>query len=85
MRRTGGQAKATLRHRRCGLHLLSREGHHVQGTVHETANQDLRAILGRDDIIHPMVGGDILAMEGKQKRETKAAAGSSAGIAIPTF
>lgn len=41
-------------------HLFSRQGDHVQGPVHEAANQGLRTILGRDGVVHSVVGGDIL-------------------------
>lgn len=42
------------------FHLFTSQSDHVQGTVHEATNQSLRSILGGNDIIHPVVGSDIL-------------------------
>lgn len=49
-----------------GSDLFTGQSDHVQRAVHEATNQSLRAILCGDNIIHPVVGGDIL-----QYREEK--------------
>lgn len=41
-------------------YLLSRQSHHIQGPVHEPSHQDLGAVLGSNDVIGPVVSGDIL-------------------------
>ena len=46
------------------FHLFSSQSDHVQGAVHEASNQSLRPVLCGDDVIHPVVGSDVL-----QRRE----------------
>lgn len=48
------------------IHLFTSQSDHVQGAVHEAADQGLRPVLGGDDIIHPVVGGDVLQCSGEQ-------------------
>lgn len=42
------------------FHLFSRQRDHVQRSVHEATNQSLGSVLGGNDIIHPVVGRDVL-------------------------
>lgn len=42
------------------FHLFTSQSDHVQWAVHETTNQSLRSVLVGNDIVHPVVGGDIL-------------------------
>lgn len=42
------------------FHLFSSQSDHVQRAVHEATNQSLRPVLCGNDIIHPVVGSDVL-------------------------
>lgn len=44
-------------------HLFTGQGYHIQRTIHETTNQGLVPVLGRNDIIDSVVASDILQTE----------------------
>lgn len=42
------------------VHLFTGQSDHVQGAIHEATDQCLGSVLSGDDIIHPVVGSDVL-------------------------